>query len=281
MDIQTRFLQELKKKGILIAAHRGTSGGNIIQNTIGAYENALRHGADILEVDVIQTTDGGFFAFHNGQEPGLIETNQDIRTMSTKQVKALRFQNSMQEQIGEGVNSLDDILEHFKGRCLINIDRSWFYWEDVIRALIRHNMADQIIIKSHPKKEELAILQDSGSGLMYLPIAREKEMLELADRYRVNAIGAEVIFETEDHLFASDEFIEEMHKANKKLWVNSITLNDTTRLSAGHDDNSAILSDMDAAWGWLADKGYDMIQTDWPLLLRTYLNNKEEAGRRK
>ena len=36
---------------VLIAAHRGTSGANIIQNTIGAYENALLHGADIVELD--------------------------------------------------------------------------------------------------------------------------------------------------------------------------------------------------------------------------------------
>ena len=40
-------------RGVMIAAHRGTSGANIIQNTIGAYENALLHGADILEMDVI------------------------------------------------------------------------------------------------------------------------------------------------------------------------------------------------------------------------------------
>ena len=36
------------KREVLIAAHRGTSGANIIQNTIGAYENALLHGACLL-----------------------------------------------------------------------------------------------------------------------------------------------------------------------------------------------------------------------------------------
>lgn len=30
-------------------------------------------------------------------------------------------------------------------------------------------------------------------------------------------------------------------------------------------------------WGWLADRGYDIIQTDWTLALKTYL---EKTGRR-
>jgi len=259
------------KNRALIAAHRGTSGANIIQNTIGAYENALLHGADIIEVDVIQTTDGDFFAFHNGQEPGLIGTDRDIRTMSTTEVEQLRFFNGMQTQIAEPVNRLDDILEHFKGRCLINIDRSWFYWRDVIQLLNRHQMYDQIILKSHPVKEELEVLEAEGAKLMYLPILREPEKLELVEQYRVNLYGAEVIFETEEHVFASEEYIEQMHRKGRKLWVNAITLDDRTKLTAGHDDNSAILEGMDGAWGWLLEKGYDIIQTDWPLLLKNYM----------
>lgn len=273
-----RLEEELKTKGILIAAHRGTSGGNIIQNTIGAYENALRHGADIIEVDVIQTTDGEFFAFHNGQEPGLVGTDQDIRKMSSRQVLDLKFRNSMQETVCEKVNRLEDILEHFKGRCLINIDRSWFYWKDIIAELKRHHMEDQIILKSHPTKEELQVLQDSEAGLMYLPIVRDEKLLEQVWPYKLNVIGAEVIFETEDHRFTSEEFVDTMHRKGMKLWVNAITLNDTIRLSAGHDDNGAILGDMDKTWGWLADRNYDIIQTDWPMLMKAYLTDKQKRS---
>ena len=109
---------------------------------------------------------------------------------------------------------------------------------------------------------------------MYLPILRDPAVLDRVRHYKVNLYGAEVIFETEDHVFCSGEFIEGMHRDQKKLWVNAITLDDTTKLTAGHDDNSAILQDMDQAWGWLVDKGYDIIQTDWPLLLKTYINGR-------
>ena len=108
--------------------------------------------------------------------------------------------------------------------------------------------------------------------MMFLPIVRTPEQIELVNRYHINTIGAEVIFETDDHLFASDEFIGKMHGAGKLLWVNALTLNDTTRLSGGHDDNTAILKNMEE--GWLLDKKFDMIQTDWPLLLRNYIDQR-------
>jgi len=33
------------------------------------YENALRHKADIIEMDAAMTTDGVFYCFHDGKEP--------------------------------------------------------------------------------------------------------------------------------------------------------------------------------------------------------------------
>lgn len=265
---------QLEEKKVLLAAHRGTCGGNIIQNTIGAYENALLHGADIIEVDVIKSTDGKFFAFHNGQEKGVFGEKLDIRTLSSDEIKKLRFINGIQERVSEGVNSLDDILEHFKGKCLINIDRSWFFWKDIVWYLKRHNMAEQIILKSHPEKSELKMLEELAPDMMFLPIVRKMEQLDLVKQYQINTIGAEVIFETEEHEFASEVFIQNMHKEGKLLWVNALTLNDTTRLSGGHDDDTAILKNMEEGWGWLLDKKFDMIQTDWPLLFRNFINKR-------
>lgn len=266
--------KKLLEKKVLIAAHRGIWGGNIIQNTIGAYENALLHGADIIEVDVVRSTDGKFFAFHNGQEKGVFGQDIDIRTLSSEEIGRLRFLNAAQERVSEGVNSLDDILEHFKGRCLINIDRTWFFWKEILLYLKRHGMEEQIILKSHPKKEEMELLADLAPDIMFLPIVKCEEELKLAEQYPVNVIGAEVLFETDDHVFASDAFIEKMHEGGKLVWVNAITLNDTKRLGGGHDDNTAILKDMDEGWGWLLDKKFDMIQTDWPLLLKNYIEKK-------
>jgi glycerophosphoryl diester phosphodiesterase len=265
---------QLKQKKILLVAHRGTAGGNIIQNTIGAYENALLHQADIIEVDITRSVDGEFFAFHIGQEKGLFGQDIDITTFTASQVRKLRFLNGIQERVTEGVNSLDDVLEHFRGRCFINIDSCWLYWNEIITYLKKHCMDNQIILKSQPREEELHLLEELAPQMMYIPVVSKPEQLELVDSYHLNIVGAELIFETDEHIFASEKFIEIMHKSGKLLWVNALTLNDTIILSGGHDDDTAIRSSMEYGWGWLLDKKYDIIQTDWPLLLRTYIDER-------
>ncbi len=45
---------------MLIAVHRGTWGGNVIQNTVQAYRIALDMGGDIFECDAALSADGVF-----------------------------------------------------------------------------------------------------------------------------------------------------------------------------------------------------------------------------
>jgi glycerophosphoryl diester phosphodiesterase len=85
----------------LIAGHQGTCGGYIVPNTIPAFENALKHGCDIIEVDAVMSTDGDFFAFHNGKEKVILGVDKDIRTMSTQVIASFRCFNTSGTQINQ------------------------------------------------------------------------------------------------------------------------------------------------------------------------------------
>ena len=56
------------------------------------------------------------------------------------------------------------------------------------------------------------------------------------------------------------------------MWANSIVYDYRAVLTAGHTDDIAISTDPDHGWGWLIDRGFNILQTDWPLALKTYLN---------
>jgi len=264
----------VNKHRVLIAAHKGTFGGNIIQNTIPAFETALLCGAQIIEVDAAKSTDGIYYAFHTGQEPGLIGTSKRLDAMSSREIETYRLINSNQCVAEERVNRLDDVLEHFRNRCLINIDRGFFYLEDTLKLIKRHRMEEQIIFKCEAKERWLRTLETEGSDIMFMPIIKGPEELALAKRYRINLIGAETLFDTEADALLEKPFIEQCHRENLLLWVNAITLNAESILSAGHDDNSAILHSMDYGWGWLIDRGFDIIQTDWPFLCSQYIKGR-------
>ncbi len=266
---------QVGKKGFLIAAHRGTCGGNVVQNTCLAYENALLHGADMIEVDAAMTTDGVFFAFHNGEEPLELGVEQDIRTMTSEEVEQMETLNCLREKSGQKVERLEYVLERFRGRCLINIDRSWFYWKEIIAFLERMNMNDQILLKSGAEESLLGQLEESGSSLMYMPIMKTMEEWEAVTRHHVNVAAAELIFRELDSPFIRPEFIAGLKKAGIAPWVNAIDLNSSIVLSGGLSDNLAIREGFDKAWGKLMELGFEIIQTDWPGLLNTYRNQKE------
>lgn len=266
---------QIGKKGFLIAAHRGTCGGNVVQNTCLAYENALLHGADMIEVDAAMTKDGVFFAFHNGEEPLELGVERDIRTMTSEEVEQMETLNCLREKSGQKVERLEYVLERFRSRCLINIDRSWFYWKEIITFLEHMNMNDQILLKSGAEEPLLEQLEESGSSLMYMPILKTVKEWETVTRRHINVAAAELIFQDLNSPFVQPEFMAGLREAGIAPWVNAIDLNSSIILSGGLSDNLAIREGFDKAWGRLAGLGFEIIQTDWPGLLNTYRNQKE------
>ena len=124
------------------------------------------------------------------------------------------------------------------------------------------------------------MLEELSPELPFMPIVKETHPLhEELMKKKINYIGAEVLFKTEDSQMCSPEFIDMMHRDGKLVWVNSIIYNYKDQLSAGHSDDSALTDSMDYGWGWLADKGFDMIQTDWPLMLIDYLKKTGKYNR--
>ena len=71
------------------------------------------------------------------------------------------------------------------------------------------------------------------------------------------------------------EYISSMHEKGRIVWVNSIVYNHKAVLSAGHTDNAAVVGEKDKAWGWLIDKKFDIIQTDWCLMLKKYIDERK------
>lgn len=59
-EINGNLNRQLEEKQVLIAVHRGTWGGYVIQNTIQAYRIALDMGGDIFECDAALSADGVF-----------------------------------------------------------------------------------------------------------------------------------------------------------------------------------------------------------------------------
>ncbi len=271
-------LREQALQRTLIAAHRGAAGGNIPCNTLDAFDVALRQGADMIELDVSASQDGQLFVFHPGMEPAHLGSPRLIRDMTAREVGELGFWNQDNTPSGHKISTLDQALEHLKGRCYINIDKFWENVEPITQAVRRHGMADQILVKTGPNEEIFNQMETLAPELNYMLVIRNSD--EYSRRLRTRAfhyVGAEVLFDREDAPVASPAYIEEMHRSGLLVWANAIVYDYRAVLAAGHNDDVSVVGREDAGWGWLLDRGFDIIQTDWPLALRLYLQGRAQA----
>ncbi len=270
-------LFDTAKEKVIIVAHRGTAGGNIPCNTLASYGIALKQGADMIEVDVEMSADGKLYIFHPGMERAHLFHPERISRMNSEDIGKLRFVNTDDTVTQFGINTLDELFEAFKGKCYINVDKFWGHPAEIAKAIHRHNIGDQILVKSAPNETVFDVLEEVAPELQFMPIIRHTHEYhdELMKR-KINYVGAEVLFKRDDEYFASSEFIDKMHADGKLLWINTIIYNYKEQLSGGHSDDTALTESEEYGWGWVADRGYDFIQTDWPLMLINYL---KETGR--
>ncbi len=260
---------------VQIVAHRGAAGSNIPCNTIPAFDIALKGGASILEMDLFKSTDGKIFIFHTGKEPYQLNKNIDLTKLDSEEIKKLRLINVDFYPTQWGINSFDDVLEHFKGRCILNLDRIGDCIPDVIKAVERHNMKDQVLLKHAPIPSVLKIIEDVAPDYMFMPIYMEEDNAsEIIEKMNINYIGAELVFKTEESPVIQPEYIESMKKRGKTLWGNAVLYNYKIPLSAGHTDDVSMIDDPDKGWGWLVDHGFDIIQTDWTYQCCKYLKDR-------
>lgn len=265
-------IQQTAKDHIVVVAHRGVAGGNIPCNTMTAYETALKQGADMIETDLDFTADGKLVIFHPGMERNHLFLDKSIERMPWEEVKKLRYVNNDNCYTQFGILTFDELLETFKGRCYINIDKFWGNPAEIYKAIKAHGMVEQCLVKSGYSENVIRVLEELCPELPFMPVVSEEHPThELLKSKNINYVGAEVLFTRDDSTVCSPAFMDMMHRDGKLIWVNSIIYDYKTQLSAGHSDDTALSESMDLGWGWLADRGFDMFQTDWPLMLINYL----------
>lgn len=272
------LLQRAKEKKVLLVAHRGSCGGNIPCNSLPAFKAAVRAGADMVELDVERSADGELFIQHPGMESVHLRMRDSIKNYPASVVEQFKLSNWDLAPTQYPILRLEGALTFLRGKCLVNIDK---FWENPaeISALIRKlGMEDQVLIKTDYRPEFLEAVEKYAADIPYMSIARDGLAVhEDLMKRRLRYVGIEALFDREDSPVASDRFLDRLHADGKIVWCNAIVYNYKAVLAAGHNDDVSLSEDPKLGWGWIADRGFDMIQTDFVYQCRRFL---EETGRR-
>ena len=272
------LLKMANDKKVLLVAHRGSFGGNIPPNSLQAFQLAMNYGADIVELDVDASADGELFIQHPRMEKVHLRMNDRIKAFPASMVEQFRLSNCDLTRTEWCIPRLEEALRMLKGKCIINIDKFWDHPKEISEMIRKLGMEDQILVKSLNKPEYLDAVEQYAPDLYYMSIVRDTDTTyeEMKSR-NINFVGTEVLFDREDAPVASKEYIDMLHKDGKIVWVNALVYSYRTVLAAYHNDDVSVLEDPEKGWGWLADRGFDIIQTDFIYNCRQFLEN---TGRR-
>ena len=259
-----------------IAAHRGASGGNIPCNSLPAFQAALFSQADVIELDVSESLDGTLYVFHPGMEPVFLNSSKLISEMHDHEVQSQFLHNGDATPTQWGVPLLDDVLQMLKDKCIINVDKFWMNIPAIAQAIRQHHMQDQVIIKTPLAEEYLKQVEEFAPDMPFMPVISTSDEIHeyLLKKPKIRYIGMEIVFSDEDSPLASTALVEKVHRDDCILWLNTLIYNHHAQMAAYHSDDTAMAGDLHNGWGWAIEKGYDILQTDWPLEMRLYGSKK-------
>ena len=228
-------------KSVVAISHRGEHLHHP-ENTMPAFEEAVRVHADYIEVDVRTTKDGKLVLMHDGSVNRTTNGKGDVAQMTFDEIRALDAGG------GAKVPTFDEVLDYARGKINIYVDVKYATPKDLVDHIVSHGMADNVVMYSGRISK---MIQDLDPRLKLMPEAGNVEQAQKI----VNELHAQVMaFDAHDF---KPEVIEVAKKGNALIYVDRL----------GPADNPA-------AWQQAIDQGADGIQTDHPEDLVKYLTEK-------
>jgi len=280
-QVNERVNQVFAERETVIVSHRGCGVGTAAPETPLAVAGALKSGADAVNLDVCASSDLTYYCFHDGYEAELLGIDANLQTLTTAQIDKASYIWADQPAHPQRVAKLLPLLREFAGQTLFFLDRSWWRWPHLLQALGFLKMPDQIVLKC-PARENAALEQLRRFDAPYplVPICADlAEANAVLDDPKLNVVGLELLATTPDGPWFDRDTIDHLHARGAFCLVNTLSLTTGVPLFGGLDDNSALTTTPEAAYGPIVDLGIDAIHTDWPWLVRDFLDARHTPAR--
>jgi len=236
-----------------IIAHRGAAGSKP-ENTSAAIEEALVQGADWVEIDVQETSDGRIVVMHDADLMKLARVNMQIHASTLSQLQQVDIGSWFDPVYGDQrIPLLSEVLQQVKGRAKLLIEFKHYGFDvdlegRTVQLVEAADMADQIAfmsLKYASVQKAKSLRPDWQAGIL--------AATKLGDLAGLDGDFAAVRAET-----ASPGLIGSVHAAGKDLYV--WTVNDPLQMSK------------------MISMGVDGLITDEPALAREVLRVRAQLN---
>ncbi|MEM9858869.1 MAG: glycerophosphodiester phosphodiesterase family protein [Bacteroidota bacterium] len=266
-SIRTELLNANSDK-VLVVAHRG-DWRNAPENSLQAIQNCIEMGVDVVEVDVRMTKDSVLILMHDKTVDRTTTGKGSVSDLTYQQIQSLYLRNGANHPTHHKVPRLDQAMSLAKGKIMVNLDKCYTYFDLAFKVLEETETTDHVIMKGkvpvHQVEQEFGTYLDKVFFMPVLDITKSDASNIIQDyEAMLNPIAYELIF---DHLQTPVvSNLSSIRQSESRIWVNSLW----ESLNAGYEDDMALLNP-DSIYGWYIKNNINIIQTDRPELLLSYL----------
>lgn len=260
------------KDYILIGAHRG-DWRNSPENSLQAIRNCIKMGIDLVEIDVRKTKDGELVVFHDETLDRMTDSSGEVKDFLLDSLVKIPLLNGIGQETKFTIPTLKEALEEAKGKILVKLDKCYDHIPQAYSIVKDLEMQNQVIFittktYSDSKKDYGTTIDE----ILLMPAFNCTSLEDVPSFVQGHIdnndpVAFEIGFDSEDcpSINAFDQIKENQHAiCVDVLWAS---------LCAGHDDNLAV-EDPEGSWGWVIERGANILITDRPRDLLEYLKSK-------
>ena len=279
-----RLLRELrnpKSNYVFVAAHRG-DWRDFPENTVEAVESAIRMGCDIVEIDVHRTADGHLICMHDATINRTTNGKGAIKELTLDSIRNCKIRTGHNRRTFRyKVPTLEEMLDACRGRILINIDKGWNYYAQILGMLKERGMVEHVIIKSSKKPTTVEKhMSAHRENMLYMPIInytqkaweRHEPLFNSYLSCSLPLVAYEVCWD--GSMKGEQKVFKSVLKSGVRLWVNTLWDSLCGGDEHGLEDDRAVWGNEEAIYGKVLATGASMIQSDRPQQLIHYLESK-------
>lgn len=255
-------------KRVLVAAHRADWHA-APENSLPAIQSCIDNGVDIVEVDNKLTKDGFLVIMHDQTVDRTTNGKGKVSDYTLAEIKKLRLKDKDGNLTSECIPTFEEVMNLCRGKVMVNIDQSYYYWDKVMEILKKTNTTAQGMMKSGLPYDK--VVADHGNifgQIAYIPVVSlDREGAEkTVDGFLGKCPVVECCFEK-----VTPKVLQLMQKIadhGSRVWVNTMWAS----LNGGHDDVTAYKeNNFKDTWEWLVQAGANVLQTDYSPQMVTYL----------
>jgi glycerophosphoryl diester phosphodiesterase len=176
---------------VYVVAHRGAHIG-IPENTLAAYEAAIKIGVDLVEVDLRTTRDGHIVSIHNNEIDSYVTNGEQglVSDMTLEELKQLDIGSRIGPQrSNERIPAFEEILDLCKGRVGIYLDLKDASVDKLVSIVKKWDMAGQVLW--YADFDELERVAELCPECILMPDPGPEENLpKVIERFQPSVIAA-------------------------------------------------------------------------------------------